>query len=108
MIRRPPRSTLFPYTTLFRSFAQEVAEHALLVFHGETHRLDRDADGIGDGHRVQQVLARRAVFVAVVVLPVLHEQADDIIALLLEQQRGDRGVHAAGHADYNAALNHGG
>src|SRR3712207_6943245 len=24
MIRRPPRSTLFPYTTLFRSFAQAV------------------------------------------------------------------------------------
>src|SRR3712207_2017460 len=24
MIRRPPRSTLFPYTTLFRSFAEEV------------------------------------------------------------------------------------
>src|SRR3712207_7984838 len=28
MIRRPPRSTLFPYTTLFRS-----------VTHGETHLL---------------------------------------------------------------------
>src|SRR3712207_7637433 len=27
MIRRPPRSTLFPYTTLFRSFID--AEHAL-------------------------------------------------------------------------------
>src|SRR5256885_12117286 len=26
MIRRPPRSTLFPYTTLFRS-AQQVPEH---------------------------------------------------------------------------------
>src|SRR5256885_13308964 len=26
MIRRPPRSTLFPYTTLFRSFARDVAE----------------------------------------------------------------------------------
>src|SRR2546430_13611542 len=25
MIRRPPRSTLFPYTTLFRSSAQETA-----------------------------------------------------------------------------------
>src|SRR3712207_7721691 len=25
MIRRPPRSTLFPYTTLFRSLAREVA-----------------------------------------------------------------------------------
>src|SRR5256885_7003186 len=24
MIRRPPRSTLFPYTTLFRSFASEL------------------------------------------------------------------------------------
>src|SRR3989449_7501455 len=26
MIRRPPRSTLFPYTTLFRSVARDVAE----------------------------------------------------------------------------------
>src|SRR3989442_11889177 len=28
MIRRPPRSTLFPYTTLFRSVVQPVAEIA--------------------------------------------------------------------------------
>src|SRR5256885_8945158 len=27
MIRRPPRSTLFPYTTLFRSDVLEVAQH---------------------------------------------------------------------------------
>src|SRR2546422_3619518 len=27
MIRRPPRSTLFPYTTLFRSLARRVARH---------------------------------------------------------------------------------
>src|SRR3712207_8211180 len=26
MIRRPPRSTLFPYTTLFRSVREEVAQ----------------------------------------------------------------------------------
>src|SRR3712207_7072657 len=26
MIRRPPRSTLFPYTTLFRSFHRQAAE----------------------------------------------------------------------------------
>src|SRR2546430_10035715 len=26
MIRRPPRSTLFPYTTLFRSIGQHVAD----------------------------------------------------------------------------------
>src|SRR3712207_6868700 len=33
MIRRPPRSTLFPYTTLFRSVARVVAE-ALVVPRG--------------------------------------------------------------------------
>src|SRR5258707_8332425 len=27
MIRRPPRSTLFPYTTLFRSARRALAEH---------------------------------------------------------------------------------
>src|SRR5256884_6215468 len=29
MIRRPPRSTLFPYTTLFRSYAELVKAHEL-------------------------------------------------------------------------------
>src|SRR5258708_23191584 len=35
MIRRPPRSTLFPYTTLFRSFARLRAKHsdAMLILH---------------------------------------------------------------------------
>src|SRR2546430_10169986 len=28
MIRRPPRSTLFPYTTLFRSHGEDRPEHA--------------------------------------------------------------------------------
>src|SRR2546427_5186027 len=30
MIRRPPRSTLFPYTTLFRSHSPQVAVHGPL------------------------------------------------------------------------------
>src|SRR5258706_9622654 len=29
MIRRPPRSTLFPYTTLFRSFSAEAGQRAI-------------------------------------------------------------------------------
>src|SRR5258707_3352254 len=33
MIRRPPRSTLFPYTTLFRS-------HAPYLFQAVNHRFD--------------------------------------------------------------------
>src|SRR5260221_5461106 len=32
MIRRPPRSTLFPYTTLFRSFATRLQSRAIESF----------------------------------------------------------------------------
>ncbi len=40
MIRRPPRSTLFPYTTLFRSFVDNKGnrKHALLT--SEVHPGD--------------------------------------------------------------------
>src|SRR5438874_6936178 len=34
MLRRPPRSTLFPYTTLFRSLPPQV-RHALADLHGK-------------------------------------------------------------------------
>src|SRR2546430_7572819 len=41
MIRRPPRSTLFPYTTLFRSpFVPLDAEPAEAVQDGRERRLD--------------------------------------------------------------------
>src|SRR2546426_9059022 len=35
MIRRPPRSTLFPYTTLFRSRAKRTFRSAALLHFGE-------------------------------------------------------------------------
>src|SRR2546422_4115305 len=38
MIRRPPRSTLFPYTTLFRSRVPHLRR-------GEYQHRDRDGDG---------------------------------------------------------------
>src|SRR5256885_12858158 len=41
MIRRPPRSTLFPYTTLFRSGCGPVPEHHQRPHH---HRLARGDD----------------------------------------------------------------
>src|SRR2546422_1890209 len=43
MIRRPPRSTLFPYTTLFRSFDRAIANDRVDVLYrsGEgTERFD--------------------------------------------------------------------
>src|SRR5437588_6850205 len=39
MIRRPPRSTLFPYTTLFRSTRTAVAQPALFVVEYALARL---------------------------------------------------------------------
>src|SRR5256885_9243193 len=44
MIRRPPRSTLFPYTTLFRSAAQHVRRYELagiVLAHGEVKALEQ-------------------------------------------------------------------
>src|SRR5256885_6479703 len=41
MIRRPPRSTLFPYTTLFRSFAQHGQRNAETLI-----RLLRPGNGL--------------------------------------------------------------
>src|SRR5256885_11984955 len=67
MIRRPPRSTLFPYTTLFRSLREGVrdVDGARLLDHGDDGRrrgvdvrpddvldplLIREPFGAGDGH----------------------------------------------------------
>src|SRR2546430_7192121 len=43
MIRRPPRSTLFPYTTLFRSRQEQLAmdDHAVRGRHEHWLRLDQ-------------------------------------------------------------------
>src|SRR3712207_8180975 len=51
MIRRPPRSTLFPYTTLFRSLSPHRAQRAQhLPAPLADHDRDavRDAGGVGD------------------------------------------------------------
>src|SRR2546421_5051119 len=37
MIRRPPRSTLFPYTTLFRSIPRLVRKQATILLYGHGH-----------------------------------------------------------------------
>src|SRR5688572_32680784 len=40
MVRRPPRSTLFPYTTLFRSWVALAAPQVLWVNGGESGAAD--------------------------------------------------------------------
>src|SRR3712207_7328070 len=41
MIRRPPRSTLFPYTTLFRSLAVAIRTAAGVVLHTGDFKMDQ-------------------------------------------------------------------
>src|SRR3712207_7648872 len=61
MIRRPPRSTLFPYTTLFRSYAWEYlkeisgenAYDRYLLAHAATHP-ERPAMSRGEFYRHRQ------------------------------------------------------
>src|SRR5438874_7033198 len=54
MIRRPPRSTLFPYTTLFRScrgrVQLEVAAAAQAPFVADRRREDRKSTRLNSSH----------------------------------------------------------
>src|SRR3712207_8255979 len=58
MIRRPPRSTLFPYTTLFRSELQQLQRSV----------LEHDASLAPPLRRPAQVLRRRRPLAAVAAL----------------------------------------
>src|SRR2546426_12308302 len=53
MIRRPPRSTLFPYTTLFRSLPRFAPEDAV----GAERLRRRSAGRVGRWDRVARLLA---------------------------------------------------
>src|SRR3712207_7551399 len=55
MIRRPPRSTLFPYTTLFRSRAAVDEEHLARLQGRELEDVRPDgAEGLGHGRGLEQ------------------------------------------------------
>src|SRR3712207_8268248 len=60
MIRRPPRSTLFPYTTLFRSRAQRAQRvlDRVPAFHAEQRADLAAAEGAADprlgGHELEE------------------------------------------------------
>src|SRR5256885_11838053 len=64
MIRRPPRSTLFPYTTLFRSvLQQQQAAEIGGPLHGHdiaglAHGAQRQPHGLGGACHQDQVIGR--------------------------------------------------
>src|SRR5258708_28279944 len=58
MIRRPPRSTLFPYTTLFRSVAPQLIRTAGLLwrrgasYSAAARELDRKSTRLNSSHQI--------------------------------------------------------
>src|SRR2546427_3568917 len=86
MIRRPPRSTLFPYTTLFRSVtAPDRAELTLAPLLGPV----RDAIGVGVGERAVPLdcLEVRRVARSEEHTSELQSQSNLVCRLLLEKKK---------------------
>src|SRR5438105_9080220 len=76
MIRRPPRSTLFPYTTLFRSDFHLVSERNVDVARG----LDQFAIGWDEAQTIDRVRSEEHT-------SELQSRVDLVCRLLLEKKK---------------------
>src|SRR3712207_7952343 len=80
MIRRPPRSTLFPYTTLFRSLVQEESHAGRELVINEMH------GALSTTLRLLEQQARELRSVA----PALHDLAVSANSRLREDRKSTR------------------
>src|SRR3712207_4072559 len=99
MIRRPPRSTLFPYTTLFRSFQRRKVHMAIVLDeYGGTAGLATIEDlleeivgEIQDEYDVEEPSLRFAAEGELVAdARVLLDDLNDVTGLHLESEESDR------------------
>src|SRR2546429_4557419 len=99
MIRRPPRSTLFPYTTLFRSPTPAWVENLA----AKVPTLFAWKDGQGDIRRYQQIINHvgdRLFWIGGVGRSEEHtselqSRLHLVCRLLLEKKKHHRALHAA-------------
>src|SRR2546427_8663938 len=87
MIRRPPRSTLFPYTTLFRSLDGERGRRARAYEVADQFRLERRRDQRPRGAVGEQRGQRSEEHTSE-----LQSQSNLVCRLLLEKKKKDKEV----------------
>src|SRR5476651_2792987 len=93
MIRRPPRSTLFPYTTLFRSRSELVVplidgNRLIGVFDLDSPRPDRKSTRLNSSHA--------NISYAVLCLKKKNGNPDQQLSAYVFRRRRDRGRQRAG------------
>ena len=82
-----------------RVFFEKIGKDVVFVLGGKIDDVDVDADDVGDGNRIEGVLLDAAIFVGVVIFPVLHKDTAYLMALLVQQGGGYGGVDTAGESD---------
>ena len=79
---------------------EQVGDNAFAVVLHEVDDAKFNSESVAHGAGVLDVLLPRAVADDVVLVdPVLHVGADEVVPLLFEQERGDGAVNSAGHGD---------
>ena len=82
---------------------QEVGKHPFFVLFGEVDGFQINADDVRGACGINEILAARTVFAVVIVLPVFHKEAGDVVTLLLQKVGGNGAVHAPAHTDDDVA-----
>src|SRR3712207_8029422 len=102
MIRRPPRSTLFPYTTLFRSCCIEKSINVFAISASSVSDKSLDVDSSSAASRLLAVSSRfvRAPTVARAVVTRSEEHTSElqsrqylVCRLLLEKKNNTINIH---------------
>src|SRR5260221_8675008 len=94
MIRRPPRSTLFPYTTLFRSLHRAVAaRHEAMGAAQRARQFGRRGKAVAQSHDVSLYAEVRCLHAADARseehTSELQSHSDLVCRLLLEKKKSD-------------------
>ncbi len=80
-------------------FIQKIREDTVPVLFFKVDRIIRDADLVSNLGNVLIIFSHRTNAAVFFLVPVFHEDTDDVIALLFEQICANRRVNAAAHSD---------